>query len=188
MKLLLRTVSIAMSISALVTLTGCIGGSGSGFAGDNRTLPTINEDHDAGYQANNRLSASKELVGRTRISAIVFNHEMLLVGQALSESSKMKAEELVKSTPGITKVYNQITIKEPSGALATISDSTLTSNIKTRLLATKDLKSSQFKVVSEDGVVYLMGLTSREQAEKAIKIIQDSSGVKRVVTLVRYLN
>jgi osmotically-inducible protein OsmY len=173
-------------VVALTTLTGCIGGSGA--VGDNRTLTTVNEDQDATFQSNNRLSAVKELAGRTRVSATVFNHELLLVGQALSESSKMKAEEAVKATPGVTKIYNRITIQEPLGALATISDSTLTSDVKGRLLGTKDLKSSQFKIVSEDNVVYLMGIASREQTEMAIKTIQQIARVKRIVTIVQYLN
>jgi osmotically-inducible protein OsmY len=112
---------LTTTVLAMPALTGCVpavfaaGGAvaGAGIAGDNRTLQTINQDENASYQANSRLSASKELLGKVRANAIVFNHEMLLDGQALTESAKMQAEDLVKSVPTATKIYKQIAIKEP---------------------------------------------------------------------------
>jgi osmotically-inducible protein OsmY len=190
MKLLLF---IALVLS---TLTGCVpvvlvaGGAlaGSTLVGDSRNLQTINTDKDATFQANTRLSADKTLPRGTRVSATVFNHEMLLVGQVLTEENKMQVEDRVKSVPNVNKIYNQITVGESLGALSASSDTALTGNIKTQMMATKNVKSGQFKIVTEDGVVYILGLTTRDQADMTVNLIREIAGVKRVVTLIRYLN
>ncbi len=160
--------------------------AGSKIAGDSRSLQTISDDEDAAYQANSRLSADPNFTEKARVTALVFDHEMLLVGQAPTAALKEKAENMVKSIPEIKKIYNQIALKRPLRALEGASDAMITTNVKTRMLTTTNLKSNQFKVVTEDNVVYLLGLTTRKQAAIAVEIARNSTGVKRVVTLFKY--
>jgi osmotically-inducible protein OsmY len=191
----MKHLPLTILLLASVLITGCVpvvfmaGGAaaGSGLVGDHRSLQTIADDDNSSYLANLRLSANKELHNDAHVSAVVFNHELLLVGQAPTEELKIKAEDLVKSVKKVKKVYNQITIGEPIGTLANASDAMLTTNIKTRMMTTTNLKSNQFKVVTEDKVVYLLGLTTKRQAQRAVIVARNSSGVKRVVTLFHYV-
>lgn len=195
MRPLMKYLSLTILLLISILTTGCVpavfvaGGAvaGSSVVGDQRSFQTIASDDNAAYLANTRLSANKELRSDAHVSAVVFNRELLLVGQAPTEELKIKAEDLVKSVPKVKKVYNQITIGDPIGTLANANDAMLTTSIKTRMMATTNLKSNQFKVVTEDKVVYLLGLTTKRQAQRAVIVARNSAGVKRVVTLFHYI-
>jgi osmotically-inducible protein OsmY len=160
--------------------------SGSTIAGDNRTLQTIADDQSAAYLANRRLTADTELTKNARAVASVYHGTLLLTGEAPTEALRARAEQRVQNLKHVRRVYNQITIGSPIGMLKQSDDALVTSNVKARMLATTNLKSAQFKVITEDGTVYLMGWTSPEQANIAADVVHNSSGVKRVVKVVEY--
>ena len=56
------------------------------------------------------------------------------------------------------------------------------------MLAASDLKSSSIKVITENGVVYLMGIVSRQQADLAVDIARRVSGVQKVIKIFQYTN
>ena len=66
--------------------------------------------------------------------------------------------------------------------------STLTSKAKARLIATKDLDSSQIKIVTEDSTIYLLGLVKKNEADIATEAVRQVGGVRRVVKLFEYLD
>lgn len=178
-------------VSAMVT--GCVpavfvagGAAGAAIGGDNRSVQRISDDTDMAYRANNLIQANQTLAEQTHINVTVFDGIALMTGQAPNEKLKQEAEALVKSVKNIKKVYNQVRIGENTGAFARSQDGLITTNVKTRMLTTTDLKSNQFKIVTEDGVVYIMGLTTRQQADIAADVASHSSGVKQVVKLIVY--
>ena len=66
------------------------------------------------------------------------------------------------------------------------SDAWITTKIKSQMLATEDLKSGSIKVVTENGTVYLMGIVKHEQADIAVDIARQVSGVQKVVKIFQY--
>jgi osmotically-inducible protein OsmY len=60
--------------------------------------------------------------------------------------------------------------------------------VKSWLLGSGDIEGSKVKVVTEDGVVYLMGLVTREEAERISDTAAGLAGVQRVVRLFELLD
>jgi hypothetical protein len=55
------------------------------------------------------------------------------------------------------------------------------------MLTTKGIDSTHFKVVTENSEVFLMGLVTRDEAEKAVNLARHVSGVKKVIKVFEYI-
>ncbi|CAM4452902.1 MAG: hypothetical protein LEGION0398_MBIBDBAK_00009 [Legionellaceae bacterium] len=178
-----------------IFLTGCIpavfvagGAAGAALSSDNRNLQTISDDTDTTHQANNLIQNDEALSKEAHITVTLFNGNALITGQAPNTDLQQRPEQLIKSLKKIHKIFNQVKIAEPIGAFTRSNDALITTNVKTRMLTTTDLKSSQFKIITEDGTVYIMGLATKEQARMAVNVASQSTGVKQVVKLIEYVS
>ena len=68
------------------------------------------------------------------------------------------------------------------------SDSIITSKVKTKMLSDQEISGLAVKVVTEKGVVYLMGLLTKSEAEIATNIARQTGGVQKVVKLFQYID
>ena len=118
----------------------------------------------------------------------VFNTNVLLTGEAATEETRKKIVSMVKNTQKVSHVFNEITIAAPSAFMARSSDTLLTTNVKSRLLTDKSVDGTKIKVVTEAGIVYLMGITTRNQGSAAALVASRASGVQKVVKLFQYLD
>ena len=88
----------------------------------------------------------------------------------------------------ITHVYIEITIAEPSSMVSRSSDTYITAKVKAKIFADKILSGLVIKIVTEKGIVYLMGLVTQEEAEIATNIARETGGVQKVVKLFKYID
>jgi osmotically-inducible protein OsmY len=167
-------------------LQGCITGS-NGLGLEGRSVETIQNDDQITQIATNMIATDQALTNKAHIVAVSYNYVLLLAGEAPTEELRQQAVELVKKVPNIKRIFNQIIVAQPISLLTRSKDTSITANIRARMLATTNLKSNNFKVVTDDGTVYILGLATRQQGDIAAKVVQDSSGVKRVVKLIEYL-
>jgi osmotically-inducible protein OsmY len=189
---------IIVIILAFLLLPGCIStaivaGAAAGAAGgsiiyDHRSAKTMLDDRDITFNMQQELDHDKQLNGHANLSVASFNHIVLLVGQAPNSELRNRAEEILKSHTKIKMLYNEITIEKPISDIASANDSWITTKVKALLLATPGLNSATLKVVTENSVVYLMGLTTRSQAEIATDKARSIAGVQKIVKLFEYLN
>jgi len=56
------------------------------------------------------------------------------------------------------------------------------------LIAEKNLKSSTIKVITENSVIYLMGLVTHSTADHAALIASKTRGAQRVVKVFEYID
>jgi osmotically-inducible protein OsmY len=186
-------------IVVLLGLTGCaptafmVGAGVGATAGgavvyDNRGMNTIWEDNNISYQAQIRINCDPKLKHQTNISVATFDHVVLLVGEAPTEELRTYAENLVKQVPNIKRICNQITIGEPILTSTHSSDTWITTKVRSEMLTQKGLKSTQMKVVTENGVVYLMGLTTPSQGRLAAETARKVAGVRKVVEVFEYVH
>ena len=180
-------------ISLCFALQGCIfvAGAAAGAAAiavvyDHRMIKHSIEDTNISNKIITRIRAIPSLRDGSHIEATVFNGIVLLTGQTPNAEWKQRAEDIARSIPGVVRVYNQISIEGPTSSLTRTSDSWITTKIKGEMLAEKDLKSSSIKVVTEGGVVYLMGIVTRQQSDVAVEIARQVSGVQKVVKIFQY--
>lgn len=191
-----RFVKPLLAIASLsLTLQGCIfvAGAAAGAAAiavvyDHRTLSNTLEDTQISNKIVDKIRGVANLRDNSHIEVTVFNHIVLLTGETPKPEWREQAEQIARSIPSVSRVYNQITIQGPTSSLTRTSDSWITTKIKSQMLATEDLKSGSIKVVTENGVVYLMGIVTTEQAEIAVDIARQVSGVQRVMKIFQYRN
>lgn len=138
-------------------------------------------------QANQTLKRGTKDFLDANITVATFNGEVLLAGQVPEQWQKSKAQQLIQDIPNIRKVYNVLTVSNPSSPLTRVSDAWLTAKVKSRLIACNDVDATQIKVVTENGVVYLMGVIPPEQATAAVEVASNTQGVLSVVKIFSYI-
>lgn len=183
-------------ITTLISsLQGCVfvAGATAGAAGiavvyDHRKVEKVLLDQHIATTITDNIHQSKELSDNTHIEVTCFNQIVLLSGEATNTKYATEAEHIARAVPDVTKVYNQLTIKGATSSLTRASDAWITTKIKTEMLATKNLSSGSIKVVTENGTVFLMGIVNRDQANTAVDISRQVSGVQKVIKIFQYTN
>ncbi|MBI1732221.1 MAG: divisome-associated lipoprotein YraP [Gammaproteobacteria bacterium] len=182
----------SLLLCAAVTLQGCVavaaGGAAAGASAavDRRTTGTLVEDQAIELKAVRAIMADKELNSQAHLNVTSYNMIVLLTGEAPTEELRGRAAEIVRGIEKVETVHNEITIAAPSSLITRSSDTVITSKVKTKLLADEDIEGVNIKVVTENGVVYLMGLAARAEAELATEIARQTGGVQKVVKVFQY--
>lgn len=183
---------IPLLISVLL-LPGCIfmAGAAAGAAGiamvyDHRKIENILEDQRIVDTIKDKLYHMPDIRYQSHIEVASFNRVVLLVGETPTAELRQRVETVAQEMPNVKRIYNEITVQGPVSALTQASDSWITTKIKTEMLATSGLKSGSIKVITENGTVYLMGLVTHDQADMAVDIARDVSGVQRVMKIFKY--
>lgn len=189
-----KLANIIMIISTMIlasSIQGCFfAGAAAGAAAvvvvyDHRKLENILTDNQITHAAFQKINEDPNLKG-SHIEVSCFNRTVLLTGQTPTPELRQEAEDIVRSVPNVDRIFNQISIRAPTSNITHTSDSWITTKIKTELLATKGMKSGTIKVTTENGVVYLMGRVSREQADIAATIASRVTGVQQVIKIFQY--
>ena len=192
MKSLFVSMPGAAVISMLVLLQGCVavaaGGAvaGASAAVDRRTTGTLVEDEAIEFKAGRALHADTDLNAQAHWNVTSYNTIVLLTGETPTEELRQRAERIVREIDKVTTVDNEIIIAAPSSMITRSSDTVITSKVKTKLLADEKIHGVNIKVVTENGVVYLMGLVSRAEAELATEVARQTGGVQKVVKIFQY--
>ena len=180
--------------SVLGSLGGCaalvIGGVMAGtvmVATDRRTSGAQLNDEGIEIRSANRL---KEKFGeRGNFSVTSYNGRVLLTGEVAGNSDKLAAEQLVFQVENVKSVINELTIATSTSTLKERSNDTLiTSLVKSGLIEAKELPSNAFKVVTERGVVYLMGRVTQREADRGTEVARSVSGVVKVVRSFEFIS
>lgn len=186
----LRAVLLVVAISP--ALQGCFPlvatGVGAGVlaAEDRRTTGTYVEDQSIEIKAAGRLDTT--LKDRAHVNVTSYNRNVLLTGEARDEQVKAQAESVVREVPQVRNVINELAIRPNRPLASYANDAYLTSKVKARMLEAQKFQINHVKVVSEDGVVYLLGLVTRKEAEDAAEIARTTSGVSKVVKVFELLD
>ena len=132
------------------------------------------------------IKKSSPELERAHINISSYNRVVLLTGQVPSPEARSLAARVANSYRGVRLVHNDISVSGPTSFIARTNDAWLSAKVKTKLMAHEEIKSSSIKVVTENGVVYLMGLISREKGKIAIQITSETGGAVRVVSALEY--
>ena len=134
------------------------------------------------------LRKASPLLENANISVTSFNGIVLLTGQVQAPDMKALASEETRKITRVREVHNELAIQGNASLLTATSDTWLTSKVKTKMMADMNLDSGRVKIVTESGVVYLMGLLSRKEANRAAEIARTTGGVQKVVKVVEYID
>lgn len=167
------------------------GGAAAGGAAiySRRTAGTMVDDETIELTAINKLAADEQINDQAHINVISYNGVVLLVGQAPSEELRSRSESIVSTIPKVRLVHNEISIAAPNSFTVRSADTITTSKVKTSILtvtSNDDSLGLRTKVVTENGIVYLMGLLNRQEADAVTNAARQVGGVQRVVKLFEY--
>ncbi|MBT3427674.1 MAG: BON domain-containing protein [Gammaproteobacteria bacterium] len=179
------------TIFLLFTLIACSACSTVGPAQDDtgkRTFGTKLDDGRTAGLIKKNLNAVDEAYGKAHIEINVFNGVALLTGQVDNQELLDQASKIAGQIRHVSKVHNELQVAGPTSLLVRTSDSMLKTKIKTKMTFDAEVDANRIKVVVENGVVYLMGLLTRDEAKLAIELTRDSFGVQKIVQAFEYLN
>jgi len=171
---------LAANLSACFPLVAGGVAASAVVATDRRTSGTYVEDQSI------ELKATRQLVERfagSHVNVTSYNRAVLLTGEVNDEAQKAAIELMIRGIPNVRRVYSHVVIA-PSSSLANRNNDTwLTTKVRTRLLEGQGYPPNAIKVVTERGVVYLLGLVNDAEAEAAAQVAARTAGVQQVVTL-----
>lgn len=194
-----RRVLLAGAIAAVLpwALSGCVPllvGGGASVATtqvvqDTRSVYTMVYDDNI-EQESMKILKTNTLLSKpedTSISITAFNGNVLITGQTVNRDYIKWVVHEIEKLEHVRKVYNYATLQKPVPASVVSNDAYITSKVKAQLLFGKDINSNRFKVVTENGNVYLMGIVTRDESRRAINTVLGISGVRKVYHIFDYI-
>ena len=153
-----------------------------------RTIARIIEDENIETKATVNLHAENEAYRESHLVIVCYNGFLLLAGQVADEALKTGATDVLRKIKGVRKISNELETGPPTSAMTRTNDAWITTKIKSALLQSAEIDGGRVKVITENGVVYLMGLVTQKEADRITDIAATTSGVNRVVRLFELLD
>ena len=153
---------------------------------DRRSMSMIERDARIFYVVHKAIVTDPRFRD-SRIVVSSFNQVVLLAGQTPNASLRSVAEKIAKSAPRVLRVYDEITVDYPLLLTERSKDSLITGQVRSSMLTQKGLESGSIHIVTENGVVYLMGIVTHEQANLAVNVARQIKGVRKVVKIFQYI-
>lgn len=186
--------ALLLSTALATTLSGCAALLGGGALG----VMSATERRSTGAQADDQVmelrvqeSALKHLRANNsvpgfepRLSVVSFNRHVLLMGLVSNEADKAFVERVARAEQNAAQVYNHIQVAQAHRSFGDVSnDSWITSKVRTTLLGTAGIPSNQVKVVTYNGITYVMGILTPAEQQLVSQTVSTTAGVRQVVTL-----
>jgi len=181
---------LAGALAAPLLASGCVPLAVTGItagalaAADRRTLGAQTDDQ--GIELKGATLISEKLPAAKGVSVTSYNRKVLLTGQVPDATSKARAQELVGGLANVRSVHNELAVAARAGLGSLTSDAAITTRVKAAFVGDRDIPGETIKIVTESGVVYLMGLVTRAEGDRAARAASRVSGVSRVVTIFEY--
>ena len=188
----MRYLNYLVLAAALGALQGCFPviatgvGAGALMVADRRTSGAYIEDEGIEDKAVAQIHSQHK--GTVHVNVISYNRHVLLTGEVPNVEAKTGIEKIVAAVPNVKIINNELVISGLSGLASRSSDTVITGDVKLRFLNNKEFQANHIKVITENGVVYLMGLVYRREAAAATEIASTTKGVQRVVKVFEYLD
>ena len=188
---MMRIVAVTLLLGIAALVGGCAAavvgaGAAAGYSvyEDRRTTGTQMDDQRIESRASKAID--QRLGWKVHVNVTSYNRHVLITGEVPDAVTHADVEKLVAATPGVRTLSNELTIRPSSSLAARTGDAVVTSNVKSRFLGAKNFNAVHVKVVTEAGVVYLLGMVTEVEASAATEIARTTDGVKKVVKVFEY--
>ena len=182
--------ALAVAVAAL-SLQACVpalvvGGATTGvlMASDRRQPDVMGGDERIEITAGSRIGDKYK---DAHVNVTSYNKTVLLTGEAMTAAAKADIEKIALAVPEVKGVVNEIAVSAPSSFSARGNDSFITGKVKAAFVNGGKFQPNHVKVVTESGVVYLLGLVTRAEAENASEVARGVGGVLKVVRVFEYI-
>ena len=186
----------ALSLLVIITsyLSGCstiISASRDEPISENygkRTTGARIDDQLIETKASVNLRKTDERFQKAQIDIDAHNGVVLLTGNVLQADMRDLATLTVQKIRKVRRVHNELEVSPPQSFGAKLGDSWLATKINTRFLFNKEVSSQRVHVVVENGVVFLMGLATRAEADRIVEVAKQTYGVQKIVRVFEYID
>jgi osmotically-inducible protein OsmY len=151
---------------------------------DRRTTGTQLDDSSIESRVAGRIG--ERLGERAHVNVISFNRAVLLTGEAWDDATRAEVEKIVTEVPNVRNVTNEVQVAGLSSTTSRANDTAITARVKGRFVNVQGLNPLHVKVVTEAGVVYLVGLVTETEADTATELARTTGGVRKVVKVFEY--
>jgi osmotically-inducible protein OsmY len=186
---LLRLIALLVTIAGLagcaVAVVGAAAGGGAIIGADRRTVGTQTEDQGIEIKVANRVG---DKYPDAHINVTSYNRMVLLTGETTTAASRTEIEKIARAVENVRGIYNEVAVVGNSALSARTNDSYITSKVKARFVDAGKFNAVHVKVVTEAGVVYLLGMVTHKEADEATEIARTTSGVLKVVRLFEFID
>ena len=187
-----RYAAVALILLSAAALQACVdalivGGVATGvvLAADRRQAEVMFTDQRIEFAAGSRIGEA--LKGQGHVNVTSYNYTALLTGEVPTAQAKAEVEKIVSEIPQVKTVVNELQIAGASSAASRSNDAYITSKVKGNFLGNGRFRPTDVKVVTEAGVVFLLGLVTREEADAATEVARGTGGVQKVVRVFEYV-
>jgi osmotically-inducible protein OsmY len=183
----------AVLAASIATLSGCVPlmigagvAAGASVATDRRTTGTQLDDEVIEDKA--VLELQQRFKGDFHVNVTSYNGIVLLTGEVPAQAAKADVENIVRSNPKVRAVQDELAVGPVTDLGSRSNDTLITSKVKARFVEANKFQINHVKVVTERGVVYLMGVVTRDEGAAAGEIASTTNGVQRVVKVFEYIS
>ena len=182
----------ALTFGAATQLTGCIGvfaggaAAGGAVVADRRTSGIYVEDENIELKAVKFMETN--LGEHAHVNVTSYNRNVLLTGEVPDVAAKAKAIGAVKAITNVRNITDELVVGPKSGLSSRSNDTYLTSKVKSKFVTEGKFSANYVKVVTENSVVYLLGIVNKAEADAATEIAANTDGVAKVVKVFEYIN
>jgi len=174
---------------SLLLLSGCtasgllMGGvATSVLVNEPRAVANIVKDQTLRHEIDKCIA--REMPEDSNIKSHTYNRVVLLTGQVMDEELQQEIENYASSLPRTKRVFNQIRLQPPLSPWQRIKDTVLTSYIRIKLLLAGGVRSTRFRITTDNQHVFILGRAKEEQAKLVTQVVQHTQGVKQVIRVV----
>ncbi len=188
MNLLLKLfAAIALASQLAACAPAVIGGAAAGgaMAADRRTSGIYVEDENIELKAVKQMETN--LGEEAHVNVTSYNRNVLLTGEVPSAEAKSKAEDFVRAIDNVRNITNELVVGPKTSISSRSNDTYLTSKVKTKFLTENRFPANYVKIVTENSVVYLLGIVTQAEADAATDIARNTDGVSKVVKVFEYI-
>lgn len=176
----------SLALAALLAASGCVSVTGKDLT--LRTPGEIVDDLAIARDAAQRIDAADARLATSHVNVTSYHGILLLTGEVQDETLRGRAESAVAGLRDVRAVHNELTVGSPTGFVARANDGWLAAKVMSKFASSADVDVGRIKVVTADGVVYLMGVLPRQQANAAAEAARTIFGVRKVVKVFDYLD
>ncbi len=154
-----------------------------------RTAGAVIEDESIETKVVVNMKSQEPAFRGTNFSVVSHNGVVLIVGQVESEALKSKATTIAsQASSKIKRIHNELEVAGKTSLISRTNDSWIATKVRTLMLTNKEVPSDQIRVIAENGSIYLMGIISETEGDRAANLARNVSGVTKVVKVFEYLN
>ncbi|MDE2202046.1 MAG: BON domain-containing protein [Burkholderiaceae bacterium] len=165
---------------------GAVAG-GVALATDRR--PTATQTIDRGLQMEAENTLITRYDGRAHVNVTVYNRKVLLTGEAGTEQTKQEIGQYAQKLQNAREVVNELVVTGESSTLSSrANDTYITTKVKSVLAGTEGVPWNSIKVTTEAQTVFLMGVVTEAEGNRATEAVRTVGGVNKVVKVFDYVS